>query len=102
MRKIRSYLSQRRCDADKRHWVVPREIDTIEKLQKLFKTEEIVCEDTLINMMLEIESPDCDCQEIFQAIENLLQMKGYSKKTIKAYVGHIQRFLHLLIRDLRS
>ena len=64
-------------------------VSTINKIYRLFSNSEIIdCRQNKDNI---IEVPENN--EIIDMLQNKLRLRGYSLKTIKAYLGHMRRYL---------
>lgn len=113
-------ISKAKWNKDNRYWIIPFTEETITQFQQVFGNEKIVYDERLkpffekdkkIEQIEKITentvktSPiSKKTSEIKQAwiedsvnlLKKELQLKGYSKKTIKSYLGHLRRFLTFL------
>lgn len=73
-------IEGRRWDPRERKWVFPDNENTINKINELFSATEVM-----------------DCREhndkLIDKLEDELKLRGFSRKTIKSYSGHIGRYL---------
>jgi Site-specific recombinase XerD len=90
--KVRS-IKGRKWDPNNKVWSVPQTNGNIEKLQKLFQGYEIIFDPELnvTNVLVKQEIP---LENIMERSRDNLKLLGFSTKTIKAYLGHIRRFLN--------
>lgn len=90
-RKLKQ-ISGQRWSAREKVWKVPYSRDNLIRLKKLFRNEE-VC---ILPQYYE------ENEKIIAAAEKGLELKGYSIKTRKAYIGHLMRFSSYINCDLRK
>ncbi|HHU70849.1 MAG TPA: tyrosine-type recombinase/integrase, partial [Clostridiales bacterium] len=81
-----------RWDPVQKAWFIPDNLDNLMYLKRLFEVEEI-------NIKSETNNPS---QTLYNNMEEELVLKGYSKKTIKSYIGHIRRFETFIEKQLNS
>lgn len=80
-------ISGRRYIPDKKYWALPYSRESIRKLERLFCEEEIIPENILDNLKIELKS-----SRNLLKMEDLLDLNGYSNKTKKVYLNHINNF----------
>jgi len=93
--KGRRWLSKQKC------WALPYTEETVEELLRLFRVEDLIVEPDLdlfhekneTNKLIRLE-------EVLGAAERELKLKGFSFKTIKAYLGHIKRLIRFHNKDI--
>ena len=68
------------------YWTIPFNFNAYKKIISLFAGEEIKISNSQFLVYLKYN-------EILKRVEEELKLKGYSFKTRKAYLGHIERFL---------
>ncbi len=88
--KIRS-IEGRNWDAKQKHWVLPNTPDCLVKLNDVFKDEGIEWVD--INHIILSKECSGNIIEFAQKMRRQLTLNGFTQKTIKAYTGHVERFL---------
>lgn len=80
-------ITGRKYDKEKKHWLLPDNGDTISKLHDLFSGG--------ITFLFEhssgIDKKGSEEQGYITLLRDRLRMKGYSFKTIKAYLSHVVR-----------
>jgi len=76
-------------------WTIPCNFYSYNKLIAIFHDEEIKILDDKFLVYLRFN-------EILKMIEEELKLKGYSFKTRKAYLGHIERFLSYTNKSLKE
>jgi len=105
--QLRSSVPGGRWDAEAKYWRYPFSTDRIRQLYACFPKELIVpSEDILCDLRFMeardeesvteqpwILHPDSYVYEIEHKMIDALKAKGYSSKTIKAYRGHVRRFV---------
>jgi len=102
--KIRS-VEGRRWDSQHKCWIVPYSQDILEKVLKLFINEKIVADKSLsqtVNLLIKSIKKNkytLWVKDINEQMITKLKLKGYSFKTIKAYVNHTKRFLRFIKKD---
>lgn len=87
-------------DKTSKHWIVPFTKESIKDLKDLFGNYELIIDERLKKDFYfqkaeaTNEEPLSDwIKEELKLLNTHLKLKGYSQKTIKAYNGHIKRFL---------
>jgi len=88
-------IKGRRWNSRELHWSIPHTDDAIQQLFALFANEQIYT-DPALNIskrkgVTKIVEPWVD--ELLLEFEKELELNGFSEKTIKAYLGHIRRFV---------
>lgn len=86
VRKIKS-IRGKRWSSDEMAWFVPKIQVNLSKIRILFEDEDIIIVNEVASVL--IEEMVCN-----------LKLKGYSSKTIKAYVGHINRLANYMNKPL--
>ncbi|MCC5910474.1 MAG: tyrosine-type recombinase/integrase [Clostridiaceae bacterium] len=84
----------RRWDPQNKYWIIPNTESSKSQLVNMFKEKDITWsfgvenkqDKTKCGSLYDLDGPLHD-------LEKQLILKGYTHKTIKAYVGHIRRFL---------
>lgn len=78
----------RKWYADIKKWVLPDNKNTIDKIRKLFSHFEFIdCREQTAS----VYKPNEDIR--IEKLDRELKLRGFSKKTVKSYIGHIRRFL---------
>jgi integrase/recombinase XerD len=102
LKRIRS-IPGRKWHKEKSYWTVPNTVQTVKQLCNAFSDEKIICDPMLNRVKLFLDKDKLkkeqliDLTSLIKLMEDLLKMKGYSGKTIKAYTNHIKRFsLHFM------
>ena len=98
--KIRK-IPGRRWNLEGKYWTIPYTDYAIKEFMKLFSDEDIIL-DPRIQYKIQKNKLDgknvnlpFEIKKILINVENRLKLRGYSKRTIKSYLGHISRFMHL-------
>ncbi len=90
--KIKTIIG-REWDSENKRWIVPDNAESIKRITELFNLSDI----TDYTGLIPYNSDDIYIRrwtkQILLMLCDKLRMKGYSSKTIKAYVGHIRRFI---------
>lgn len=73
-------------------WTVPFTEDIIASIQDIFKDNKLII-DPEIQKMIDKKEQEKDNEIVLLSCKNALILKGFSAKTLKAYLGHIRRFL---------
>lgn len=89
--KIKS-IKGRKWNSAEKYWSVPETADNLMELQRLFNDH---------GLTMDLGTDECEDDVAIRASftttisssKDTLRLKGYSFKTIKAYTGHIRRFL---------
>ncbi|XEC97294.1 phage integrase N-terminal SAM-like domain-containing protein [Paenibacillus tarimensis] len=91
--KIRT-IPGRRWNPDESVWTIPYTIETVSKFLNVFKDCNLQIEAQLLEecYLLKAWHKRNSFQE--QRLKEELQLKGYSPKTIRAYSGHVERFIN--------
>jgi len=85
----------RRWHPEGKYWTVPHTDGMVERLLELFAGEEVEVDPAL--------RPGRDIVgNTLAAVEAELKLRGYSSRTCKAYLGHIERFLKQMGREPRE
>jgi len=98
VRKIKS-INGRRWNSALKCWIIPYSEDVLKKFVKIFLNEQIIADQYLSSsiehLRKEIQEDKCLLwlEDFNGQIIAELKLKGYSSKTVKAYVSHIKRFL---------
>lgn len=79
-------------DALEKVWKVPYTEENMESLKKLYKNEKI---DIIFQQNHENE-------KVIDNLEEILKLKGYSFKTRKQYIAHINRFTSFINKDIST
>ncbi|MHB8127297.1 MAG: tyrosine-type recombinase/integrase [Desulfitobacteriaceae bacterium] len=95
-------ISGYRWNSKDKYWTVPNTMENIERLFELFKKDQVLIQDTCdsVNNVEEITSIPMD--HLQKKMEELLRLKGYSPETIKAYLGHVKRFIIFLDKEVQE
>ncbi|MBF8983269.1 site-specific integrase [Lutibacter sp. B2] len=100
VKKIRR-IKGRQWKSNEKCWIIPNNNESITKLFTLFKDEEINCNDSIKHRGKHVEeSYNCNIEEVSRKLNQQLILKGFSPKTIKAYIGHSKRFLKFCNKDV--
>lgn len=89
-------ISGRKWHNNKKYWTIPLHAETIKKLFIVFEDEEFCIEEDAQKVLLQLNLfPNADLRydDVLRRCEEELKLHGYSSKTLKAYLGHIRRFL---------
>ncbi|MCI3918983.1 tyrosine-type recombinase/integrase [Paenibacillus sp. TRM 82003] len=93
-------ISGRAYQADTRKWLIPSSKAHAERLLSIFRGADLKNAWVLEQWFIpETPSPEESLLEANQqrgALIEALQLRGYSAKTIRAYTGHVERFLRFL------
>lgn len=81
--KIKKINGRKWIESDK-IWSIPDKKESIELLIELFG------KDSIVTALSRVEGYN---DEIMLIVKNELKLRGYSSKTLKAYLGHVERFL---------
>ena len=80
-------------DPDKKYWSFPYSEATLKKILLVFREENIYLDSNLSSSCgLKIEEGSKQ-PEVLGTVEGVLKLRGYSPKTRKAYLHHINRFI---------
>ena len=95
-------FKERRWDKDNKHGILPNTDEVIEKLQQIFNNEEIVFDEKLRRKTEKSNKSliEFKLQGLLETIEKELKLKGYSLKTSKAYLAHIERMVGYYKKDV--
>ena len=88
IKKVKT-IKGRRWNSIEKKWVLPNNQNTMNQINKLFSTSEVI-DCTKGKNKVEIITKD---EVLIDMLQNELKLKGYSTKTIKSYLGHIRRYL---------
>ncbi len=78
-------------------------MDNIDRLFELFKEDQVLIQDTCnIEKSNEEEISSTPIDPLLKKMEELLRLKGYSPETIKAYLGHVKRFIIFLDKEVQE
>lgn len=87
IKKVKTILG-RKWNADIKKWILPDNKNTIDTIRKLFSHFEF------IDCREQAAAVDKPCEDmLIHKIERELKLRGFSRKTIKSYIGHIRRYL---------
>lgn len=89
--KIKS-IKGYRWDPKRREWTVPFSDENLNKLKKLFGNEKVN-----IDFIT-----DKNIERMVKLMDEQLKLKGYSFKTRKTYINHIERFSSFVNKDMYS
>jgi site-specific recombinase XerD len=89
--KIKS-IPGRRWHKEEKVWTVPDEPGMVEWLLDLFADEKVEVDPTL-RLGAQRVGADSTTGTALRALEEELKLRGYSPRTRKAYLGHVERFL---------
>lgn len=92
-------ISGREWDAKNKYWVVPNNSKTLSLLNALFDRVSIIDNTGLALFSEQACKPKQWEQQTLDKLKDALRLKGYSSKTIKAYIGHIRRFISFYERN---
>lgn len=98
-------ISGRQWHSKEKYWTIPLEVQTIAKFFKVFNHEDICIEKDTQELLIQLNFlPNIESRykDVIKRSEEQLKLKGYSPKTLKAYLGHIQRFLLYHQKDVNS
>ncbi|MCT4618340.1 MAG: tyrosine-type recombinase/integrase [Marinisporobacter sp.] len=103
VKKIRR-IKGRQWRSDEKCWIIPNTDESIIKLFKLFKSEEINCNPSIKDIAINHleESYDENLEVLINKSNQQLVLKGFSTKTIKAYIGHTRRFYKFCNKSIES
>lgn len=93
--KIKTIIDHRWNPKDK-FWTVPDMFENIERIYELFKNEQVFIQDINVSVKNDAEFNLSPMELLLLKMEELLKLKGYSSETIKAYIGHVKRFIVFL------
>ncbi len=89
----------RKWDGNNRCWIVPNNSKTVEQINILFDKSSVIDNTGLAIFSRQAQAIRPCERQILVNLSEQLRLKGYSSKTIKAYVGHIRRFVGFKGRD---
>ncbi|TCO68997.1 site-specific tyrosine recombinase/integron integrase [Marinisporobacter balticus] len=93
VKKIRR-IKGREWKSDEKCWIIPNNDKSKLKLFNLLKDEEMNCNYSIEHILKELEeSYNFNLKDVENKLHEQLVLKGFSPKTIKAYIGHSKRFL---------
>jgi len=93
----------RRWHPEERFWSLPNTPDVLKELLRIFGDEKVYLDPAL--KVSSYQRTDAQTQawaEITEAVKKELKLRGYSQKTRKAYLHHIDRYLRYLGKDPRE
>ncbi|MFQ6084088.1 MAG: site-specific integrase [Candidatus Aminicenantia bacterium] len=86
-----------------KYWSFPYSKDILENILTLFAGEEIHIDPALqASISPARETQTLGWIEITEVVVKELKLKGYSQKTRKAYLHHIERFIRYFLKDPRQ
>jgi len=91
--KVKS-IEGHRWHPDKKEWSFPYLQEILKKILSVFKGESIDLDSTLpvsFNQVVDKRKPNQ--AQIAEAVNKELKLRGYSQKTRKAYLHHIERYI---------
>lgn len=88
----------RKWNVKERMWSVPETQDIVEILSEVFKEYNVVM-DSGIGPTKNTLEQELSWENIITRSRDTLRLKGFSFKTLKAYLGHIRRFLDYCQKD---
>lgn len=95
VKKIRR-IAGRSWHQNERYWTIPLDHKSVSSLYTLFAEEEIILDQmqsTIIDNLLPENHYRNQYNQLLIKADKELQLKGYSKETIKVYLAQIHRFL---------
>lgn len=92
VKKVKT-ISGRKWDAKNKYWVVPYNTEAVSRINALFDRSMLVDNTGLDLFNEQANKPKPWEQQTLERLGEALRLKGYSSKTIKAYMGHIRRFI---------
>jgi len=99
VQKIRT-MSIKRWSQEKRAWVIPYSFEAIAELKKIFSNETVtIAPEINLEELNQYLSWEMSRQQVMESMEQQLILIGFSDKTRKAYLGHVNRFLQALKKD---
>lgn len=89
---------------EKKFWSVPKTDQSLKVLFRIFANYRITVDPSLDNYLRKVFGNDSDKinRQIIQRMSDELVLRGYSRKSRKAYLGHIQRFAQRCRKDLQN
>ncbi len=102
--KIKSIEGRRYHNSKGKFWSVPKTEQNLEKLLSIFLGKPLSIDPSLYGFCSEVQSKKVDSSngKIIQRMSEELRLRGYSRKSRKAYLGHINRFVSKCIKDIRQ
>ena len=97
VKKVKT-INGRVWEPSERHWTIPYTEENINKILELFNSD-ILRFDESIKLKNEGVGLKSLLNKIDKEIEEILNLKGYSKKTIKSYRNNIKRFISHVGKD---
>lgn len=92
IKKIRQIT--RHWNPDGKYWLVEHNQATLQRIFDLFTDEELICTDEILQLYFDNhQKARADMEALLRTVEEGLKLKGYSKHTIVAYLGHVKRFI---------
>ena len=89
-----------RWQPDKKYWSFPHSEDILKKILSVFKDENIDLDSTLqVSFNQTINKREPNQAQITEAVKKELKLRGYSLKTRKAYLHHIERYISYFAKD---
>ncbi|HBY57041.1 MAG TPA: hypothetical protein DEG96_04180 [Candidatus Atribacteria bacterium] len=89
-----------RWHPDKKYWSFPHSEDILKKILSVFKNENIYVNSTLqVPFEQKSDKQVPNQARITEVVKKELKLKGYSQKTQKAYLHHIERYINYFAKD---
>lgn len=81
-------IQGRKWNGDIKKWILPDNENTIDKISKLSSRYKV------IDCREQVAALDKPCEDVItHKLENELKLRGFSRRTVKSYIGHIRRYL---------
>jgi len=83
-----------------KHWSFPYSEDTLKKILSAFSGENIRLDPTLrVSVNQKDDKQVLNHTQIMETAKKELKLRGYSQKTIKSYLHHIERYTRCFTKD---
>ncbi|MEW6686667.1 MAG: site-specific tyrosine recombinase/integron integrase [Candidatus Edwardsbacteria bacterium] len=92
-------IEGRRWHPDGKHWSFPNAKGILEKVLKVFEGEEIDIDPVLRSKLPKTKIEVLNQGQIIDAVKKELKLRGYSQKTRKAYLHHIDCYIRHFKKD---
>ncbi|WP_243117021.1 site-specific tyrosine recombinase/integron integrase [Natranaerovirga hydrolytica] len=79
-----------RWSSKEKSWYIKNNSESIKQIKLLFKNENVIIESNY----------SCFNKKALNQMSDALKLKGYSHKTVKSYLGHINRFADFIQKSL--
>ncbi len=85
---------------DKKHWTFPYSENILKKILSAFNGEDVLLDSTLQSSFSQkTDTQPPNQSQITEEVMKELKLRGYSQKTRKAYLHHIERYISYFVKD---